>query len=68
MVLQKYSDELTYEIVGTTIEVRKKTGKELLKNVYHKYLKDGLLHRKINFLSEMSIPVYKNKQLEINFF
>lgn len=68
MILQKYSDELTYEIVGTTIEVRKKTGKELLKNVYHKYLKEGLLNRKINFLTDIRIPVlYKNKQLEIDF-
>lgn len=68
MITQKYSDELTYEIVGTTIEVHKKTGKELLKNVYNKYLKEALLHRKIIFLTEMRIPeLYKNKQLEIDF-
>lgn len=68
MILQKHSDELTYEIVGTTIEVHKKTGKELLKNVYNKYFKEALLHRKIIFLTEMTIPVlYKNKQLEIDF-
>ena len=68
MIIQKHSDELTYEIVGTTIEVHKKTGKELLKNVYNKYLKEALLHRKIIFLTEMRIPaLYKNKQLEIDF-
>ncbi len=68
MIMQKHSDELTYEIVGTTIEVQKKTGRELLKNVYRQCLKEGLLHRKIIFLTEMRIPsLYNNKQLEIDF-
>lgn len=68
MEIQKHLDELTYEIVGTTIEVHKKTGRELLKNVYHQCLKEGLLHRKIIFLTEMRIPaLYNNKQMEIDF-
>lgn len=68
MEIQKYLDELTYEIVGTTIEVHKIMGRKLLGNVYHQGLKEGLLHRKINFLTEIRIPVlYKNKQLEIDF-
>ncbi|MCE9538597.1 MAG: GxxExxY protein [Bacteroidetes bacterium] len=66
--MQKHIDELTYEIVGTTIEVQKKTGRELLKNVYRQCLKEGLLHGKMFFLTEMRIPVlYKNEQLEIDF-
>lgn len=68
MITQKYLDELTYEVVGATIEVHKIMGRGLLESVYHQCLKEELLHRKINFLTEMRIPVlYKNKELEIDF-
>ena len=61
---QKYIDELTYEIIGSAIEVHKIMGKGLLESVYHQCLKEELTHRKINFLSEMRIPViYKSKVL-----
>ncbi|MDX8574270.1 GxxExxY protein [Elizabethkingia meningoseptica] len=43
-------------------------GRGLLESVYHQCLKEELLHRKINFQSEMKIPVmYKNKILDIDF-
>lgn len=65
---QKYLDELTYEIVGAAIEVHKIMGRGLLESVYHQCLKEELTHRKINFLSEMKIPIiYKNKELESDF-
>ena len=65
---QKYLDELTYEIVGSAIEVHKIMGRGLLESVYHACLKEELKHRKINFLSEMAIPiVYKGKLLETDF-
>lgn len=65
---QKYLDELTYEIIGASIEVHKIMGRGLLENVYHQCLKEELSSRKINFLSEMKIPViYKNKELEADF-
>jgi GxxExxY protein len=68
MITQKYLDQLTYEIVGAAIEVQKIMGRGLLENVYHECLKEELKHRKINFLTEMRIPVvYKNKELEIDF-
>ena len=68
MITQKYLDELTYVIVGAAIEVHKIMGRGLLESVYHQCLKEELLHRKINFLTEMRIPVlYKNKELEIDF-
>jgi GxxExxY protein len=68
MVTRKYLDELTYEIIGASIEVHKEMGRGLLESVYHQCLKEELLHRKINFLTEMRIPVvYKNKELEIDF-
>ena len=68
MITQKYLDELTYEIIGSAIEVHKVMGRCLLENVYHQCLKEEFLHRKINFSSEMKIPViYKNKALETDF-
>lgn len=68
MVTQRYLDDLTYEVVGAAIEVHKTMGRGLLESVYHQCLKAELEHRKINFLTEMRIPVlYKNKELEIDF-
>ena len=65
---QKYLDDLTYKVVGASIEVHKKMGRGLLESVYHAYLKEELIHRKINFLSELKIPViYRNKKLAIDF-
>ncbi|HSD08034.1 GxxExxY protein [Flavobacterium sp.] len=68
MVTQKYLDKLTYDVIGSAIEVHKIMGRGLLENVYHQCLKEELSNRKINFSSEMKIPVvYKNKELEIDF-
>ena len=68
MLSQKYLDELTYEIIGASIEVHKVMGRGLLESVYQECLIQELLHRKINFLTEMIIPViYKGKQLDIDF-
>lgn len=68
MITKKYLDELTYEVVGAAIEVHKIMGGGLLESVYHQCLKEELLHRKINFLTEMKIPLqYKNKELNIDF-
>lgn len=59
---------MTYEIVGAAIEVHKIMGRGLLESIYHQCLKEELQHRKINFLTEMKIPVlYKSKELEIDF-
>lgn len=65
---QKYLDDLTYEVVGASIEVHKTMGRGLLESVYHACLKEELIHRKINFLSELKIPIiYRNKKLAIDF-
>lgn len=65
---QKYLDNLTYEVVGSAIEVHKTMGRGLLESVYHECLKEELLHRKINFLTEMKVPVvYKEKRLDLDF-
>ena len=68
MITKKYLDELTYEIIGSAIEVHKSMGRGLLESVYHQCLKEEFNHRKINFLTEMSVPVvYKGKALEMDF-
>ena len=68
MVTKKYLDDLTYEIIGSAIEVYKVMGRGLLESVYHQCLKEELTHRKINFLTEMKVPViYKGKMLDIDF-
>jgi len=65
---KKYLDDLTYEIIGSAIEVHKIMGSGLLESVYHQCLREELLHRKINFLTEMKIPVvYKGKMLDVDF-
>ena len=68
MITKRYLDKLTYEIVGGAIEVHKIMGRGLLESVYHQCLKEELLHRKINFLTEMRTPVlYKGRILDIDF-
>ncbi len=68
MITQKYLDELTYEVVGASIEVHKIMGRGLLESIYHQCIKEELVHRKINFSTEMHIPVfYKEKQLNMEF-
>lgn len=67
ILTQKYLDELTYEVIGAAIEVHKTMGRGLLENVYHQCMKEELTHRKINYKSELKVPVvYKSKELEID--
>jgi len=68
MLTKKYLDDLTYQIIGSAIEVHKIMGRGLLESVYHQCLKEELALRGINFLTEMKIPVlYKGKNLNIDF-
>ena len=55
MITQKYLDELTYEIIGSAIEVHKIIGKGLLESVYHQCMMEELSQRKINFHTEMNV-------------
>ncbi|MEO7977442.1 GxxExxY protein [Flavobacterium sp.] len=64
MITQKYLNDLTYEVVGASIEVHKIIGRGLLENVYHQCLKEELSQRKLNFFTEMKVPIlYKDKEL-----
>ena len=56
--------DLVYQVNGAAIEVHKNIGVGLLENVYHQCLKKELELRKINFLSELQIPlIYKGYEL-----
>lgn len=68
MVTQKFLDDLTYEIIGSAIEVQKNIGRGLLESVYHQCMKEELNYKKINFLTELRVPlIYKGKELEADF-
>ncbi len=68
MITKKIIDELTYEIIGCAIEVHKIMGSGLLKSVYHQCMIEELNLRKIQFQTEMIIPVnYKEKLMNIDF-
>ena len=65
---KKQMDDLSYEVLGAAIEVHKCMGSGLLESVYLQCMQEELQHRKINFQTEMSIPViYKEKSLSISF-
>ncbi|MFG4004521.1 GxxExxY protein [Flavobacterium aquidurense] len=68
MITQKYLDEITYEVLGASIEVHKIIGKGLLESVYQQCLKEELSQRKLNFFTEMKVPIlYKEKELVADF-
>jgi GxxExxY protein len=61
-------DKLSYEVIGSAIEVHKIMGSGLLESVYHQCMIEELTLRKINFCTELKIPVkYKSKLLNIEF-
>jgi GxxExxY protein len=58
-------DDLEYRVTGACIEVHKALGPGLLESVYHKCLKHELYLRKINYKSEVIVPVnYKGLEIE----
>ena len=68
LLTKKYLDNLTFEVIGAAIEVHKYFGQGLLESIYHEALKEELINRKINFQTELKIPViYKNKPLNVDF-
>ncbi|MDP5201152.1 GxxExxY protein [Flavobacterium sp. DG2-3] len=67
MITQKYLDELSFNVIGACIEVHKAIGKGLLESVYHECLKEELSYRRINFFTEMNVPlIYRDKELSAN--
>jgi len=64
---KRFLDELTYNVLGAAIEVHKELGPGLLESVYHKILKYELFLRKLNYKSEMTLPVFfKGVSIEVD--
>ena len=60
-----YLKDLIYQVNGAAIEVHRFLGPGLLESVYHKCLALELNNRKINFQSEIKIPInYKGLVLD----
>ncbi|WP_443944825.1 GxxExxY protein [Pedobacter sp. AW1-32] len=55
--------DLVYRVNGAAIEFHKSLGPGLLESIYHKCLKRELIHRGIEFKSEMSVPIYYRDEL-----
>ncbi|MCH7396668.1 GxxExxY protein [Belliella sp. DSM 107340] len=51
-------DKLSYKILGCCIEVHKALGPGLLESVYHKCLIEEFRYQKIQFQSQLIVPVY----------
>ena len=65
ILTRSYLTDLVYQVNGAAIEVHKRIGPGLFENVYHQCLKKELELRKINFTSELLIPLnYKGYELE----
>ncbi|MCV2484234.1 GxxExxY protein [Flavobacterium sp. SH_e] len=65
MITQKYLDELSFNVIGACIQVHKTIGRGLLESIYNQCLKEKLSYRKINFITEMKVPlIYRDKELK----
>ncbi|TRX23798.1 GxxExxY protein [Flavobacterium franklandianum] len=65
IITRSYLKDLVYQVNGAAIEVHKQIGPGLLESVYHSCMKKELELRKINFSSELQIPLnYKGCELE----
>jgi len=64
-ITRTFLKELVYQVNGAAIEVHKSLGPGLLENIYHQCIKKELELRKINYSSELQIPLtYKGFELE----
>ena len=62
---KKYLKDLVYQVNGAAIEVHKHLGPGLLESVYHSCLKKELAIRKLDFKTELTIPInYKGLDVD----
>ena len=65
IITRSYLKDLVYQVNGAAIEVHKSLGPGLLESVYHQCFKKELELRKINYSSEVLIPLnYKGHELD----
>jgi GxxExxY protein len=64
-ITKTYLKDLVYQVNGAAIEVHRALGPGLLESVYQKCLKQEFAYRKIQFKSELFVPVhYKGLDLD----
>ena len=64
---KKIISELSYEIIGSAIEVHRELGPGLLENVYEKCLIYVLKERGLDVCSQVKVPVlFKGKNLDLD--
>ena len=54
---QKYIDSLTYQIIGSAIEVHKELGPGLLESIYEKCLEHLLKEKELKVTSQQRVPL-----------
>ena len=59
---KKFINEVSYEIIGSAIEVHKIMGRGLLESVYKLCMREEMSIRGLTFLTELKIPVYYKQQ------
>lgn len=65
LITKAFLDEVSYNIIGSAIEVQKALGPGLLESVYHRCLAYEFEVRGIPYVSEMCLPImYKGIQIE----
>lgn len=62
---KKSVNDLAYKVFGAAIEVHKNLGPGLLESVHHECLKHELDILKINYQSELAVPI-SYKEIELN--
>jgi GxxExxY protein len=61
-------DKVTYEVLGAAMNIHKTMGRGLMESVYHECMKVELQKKKLEFHTELSIPVfYDEKKLAVRF-
>ncbi|MEI9942997.1 MAG: GxxExxY protein [Chitinophagaceae bacterium] len=68
ILTKSYLNDLSYKIVGCAIEVHKHLGPGLLESIYHECLRQEFFLRKINYKSQLFVPIaYKGITLDADY-
>lgn len=61
-------NEITYEVIGTAIEIHRQTGPGLLESAYEHALAYDLREKGLNVKQQVALPfIYKDVQLDVGY-
>jgi GxxExxY protein len=67
-ITKSFLNDLSYKIVGCSIEVHKHLGPGLLESIYHECLRQEFYLRKISYQSKLFVPIeYKGIVLDADY-